>query len=143
MVRVGAPVDAGSLQPQVDALLKRGKVGGRDVIIERPYVDPQPYQDKYGDWIYPTPRWELGVEARQLAYSAYYSLSFWKRARWTICAYRHGVPANAPAGVAGWSGLSLYLRCFFAQNIIPPAQPISPCARRVTDATASPWDYTP
>lgn len=143
MVMVGDPVDAGPLQEKVDALLKRGKVGGRSVIIENPYTGPEGYYDEDGEWVGGMQSWEYGVAARAEAVANFQSLSFWKRARWTLCAYRHGVPSNATSGHTGWSGLSLYIKCYFEQKTAAPRHPISPCSRRATSGGASPWDYTP
>jgi hypothetical protein len=85
-------------------------------------------------------RQQARVAACALSWNA---LRAWKRTRWTICAYRNGVPANAPDGVQNFAGFSLYLRCWIDQNIVSPHEPISPCARRVTDPGASPFDFTP
>lgn len=73
----------------------------------------------------------------------YHSLHPWKRTRWTICAMRHGVHNQQPAGHRGWSGLGLYIWSYLAQATLPHQQPISPCARRTWDPLANPYDWTP
>lgn len=71
-------------------------------------------------------------EIALLAATGWKMLTSWKKIRWQLCALAHGM-----------TGPSIYRREWERQNIEPGKQPISPCARRLTDPNASPHDYTP
>lgn len=132
MARVTGPTDTGSLAPELRGQFYTATIRGQTYANRPP--PPRPM----------TPEQLAAYLATlEAARASWLGLSVWKRARWTICAYRHGIPANDPAGVPGWGGLTLYQRCWFEQHVESPHQPMSPCARRATDPGASAWDYTP
>jgi len=125
---IGPPVDIGALRARIDAILHRRPGAPRDTLIQNPG---------------PTPDWSDALAAIAAARAHFNALPFWKKSRWTICAYRKGIATDPQTGHAGWSGMSLYVMLFFEQQIVIPGHPISPCSRRMTSASASPWDYTP
>lgn len=71
------------------------------------------------------------------------NLSRWKKTRWQMCAWVKRFKNEDFIGVGNISGLNLYIKCHIQQGITTDRQPISPCSRRATDPTASPYDYTP
>lgn len=77
------------------------------------------------------------------AKAAWTRLATWKKTRWSLCAIATWGNLATITGKSGYSGYSLYIKSWLEQ--MPPAtgQPISPCSARVTDPTASPWNYQP
>lgn len=70
-------------------------------------------------------------------------LHTWKKVRWSLCAINtYGDPVLL-TGASGYSGYSLYVKCWLEQKPEPGKQPISPCSARATDPGASPWNYQP
>ncbi len=132
MARVTGPTDTGSLAPALRGQFYTASIRGRTYANKPP--PPQPISAE---------QLAAYLAALEAARTSWAALSVWKRARWTICAMRHGLPADDALGFIGWGGLTLYQKMWFDQSIISPHQPTSPCARRITDPGASPWDYTP
>jgi hypothetical protein len=96
-------------------------------------------------WDNQSTRWDVTVTGQEpadaftanLEKQRTYGLSFamlasWKQARWNACARARGM-----------SGRALYLQCSNEQRTPEDKEPISPCARRVLDPNASPFDFTP
>lgn len=70
-------------------------------------------------------------------------LHTWKKVRWSICAIATYGDFPYMKGTPGYSGYSLYLKCWLEQGTESGKQPISPCSARATDPDASPWNYQP
>jgi hypothetical protein len=70
-------------------------------------------------------------------------LHTWKKVRWSLCAIATYGDPSAVKGAPGYSGYSLYIKCWLEQQTETGKQPISPCSARATDPGASPWNYQP
>jgi hypothetical protein len=92
----------------------------------------------------PSPEW---IAAQTLLYqnasAAWDRLHTWKKTRWTLCAISQWEGIGYLNGTLGYSGFTLYLKCWLEQQPEADKQPISPCSARVTDPGASPWNYQP
>lgn len=132
MARVSASVDPSQIPPGAAALIDRiptqAGTNARLAGQQRP-ASPATLD-----------QWAAATRAAALAWD---NLGWWKRFRWSLCAWRHADPTQPPAPAPGDSGWRLYLACYLGQGVIAPRQPISPCARRIWDSGASAWDYTP
>lgn len=84
-----------------------------------------------------------GQQRMTQIHAAWTQLSTWKKIRWTLCALRHMAPIPTGPTAKYYNGYALYASMSHSQNVIVPKEPISPCARRLTDPGASPHDYTP
>lgn len=77
-------------------------------------------------------KWTAHIAKHRQYSTAYNTLRLWKQVRWNLCGLARGI-----------TGRNLYLRSAFEQNTAVGYHPISPCARRVIDPGASPFDWTP
>lgn len=92
----------------------------------------------------PSPEWIAEqVALYENATAAWNRLHTWKKTRWSLCAISQWEGGGYLNGTLGYSGFTLYVKCWIEQQPEPDKQPISPCSARVTDPLASPWNYQP
>lgn len=92
----------------------------------------------------PPPEWIAEqVALFNAANAAWQRINTWKKSRWSLCAIRTYGDALTLTGAIGYSGYSLFVKCWLEQRPENDKQPISPCSARVTDPFASPWNYQP
>jgi len=92
----------------------------------------------------PSPEWIAEqIELFNAAKAAWARLHTWKKTRWSLCALSTWAGGGPSEGTSGFSGYTLYVKCWLEQKPDPEKQPISPCSARVTDPDASPWNYQP
>jgi hypothetical protein len=130
-IRIG-PFEQSEIPPEFPFIVRTYFVNGLNVAKESVDV-PQPSSEY--------------VDEQKVLYSeakaAWDRLKTWKKRRWSLCAFFTYNDDGGVIGKSGYSGKSLYLKCWLEQRPGSDKQPISPCSARVTDPDASPWNYQP
>jgi hypothetical protein len=121
VAKVGAPLDPSTLPP------------GAANVFYTIIIDGKSYRrqqtPKHGTM---SENLQAMRDLHRQAGRAWSALDRWKRGRWSSCAIARG--SNGPA---------LYISEYIRQQIDQGFQPISPCSRRMTDPSSSPYDFTP
>lgn len=132
MAKLGEPLDPGPLAGLAGEFIRfRGALGSRTGRKQHPPA--QAWLDQ---------SYMSSEQARECR-AAWDALAPWKKARWWLCNLRHGDPAQEVDSSRRGSPFALFSRCWWEQGSRAHRLPVSPCARRMTDPDASPWDFTP
>ena len=154
MPKTSGSVDPALIPPGADALFSRtmgstkwdgnattwdtehskwdaGLTGAERVVLKNTHIEQWKIDPSTQDIIPANPYTANLDRARRYSNDWLY-MPIWKKQRWRECARTRNL-----------SGRALYLQCAYQQNTPPEKRPVSPCARRVTDPMASPFDWTP
>lgn len=132
MARIYDPIPISEIPPEFANVVRRYKIRGLEISA---YAEPMPTPPQ--EWI------NEQIEFFEQAAGAWERLHTWKKVRWSICAINTYGDPDTLSGAPGYSGKSLYIKCWLEQKPEANKQPISPCSARVTDPDASPWNYQP
>lgn len=132
MAKIGTPIDPGPLAELAATCIRRRGTGASRT-GRKQHAPAQAWLDASF----------CNGPAAAAARAAWAALAPWKKYRWLKAAQRAGNPANQIDPHRAGSGFALFIACWLTQTDRTTRLPINPCARRVTDPTASPWDYTP
>ena len=132
MAKITDPIPEQDLPFEIQGIIKRANCRGQD------------YAAIYADMPTPPPEWiaeqaELYANAK----AAWDRIAPWKKIRWSLCAIAKWGDAVTVSGATGYSGFTLYVKCWLEQKPEPDKQPLSPCSARATDPGANPWNYQP
>lgn len=132
MAKITNPIPQNELPYEIQGIIKRSICRGVE------------YAALFADMPTPPPEWIAEqIALYEQAKAAWARIAPWKKIRWSLCAISTWGDAITVEGATGYSGYTLYLKCWLEQKPDPDKQPISPCSARVTDPDASPWDYQP
>ncbi len=116
MAKLGPPIDPGQL-----AALAARYIVPRGEADTRTGRAPAPYPEA---WI--NAGYMKGTDARACR-AAWRQLATWKKYRWALCAWKHGVVSNDPTSGEGRGGFGLFTKCWMEQRPRKHLLPVSPC----------------